>query len=161
MPVPQGFVPVTQIPVADFRGLSVLTGIFGLAALFLDSISTLLPTAGDALAGTFLIAGGISWAVAMKGAACVEQDVRRLYLNPLLNQGCSPGQEVEGMPICGVLEGAGASPEAWWSGTVRPICQRAYANETFLFLGFAVSLVLIGLDFLMGKRKGERPRFAP
>lgn len=138
----------------------MLIGLFGLTALFLDSISTLLPMAGDALAAIILLTGGIAWAVGMKGTACVETEVRRLYLNPLLNQGCHSDQMVEGMPICGVLEDAGPSPEAWWSGTVLPICQRAYANETLLFAGFVVSFVMIGLDFLMRKRKGEKPRAA-
>lgn len=139
----------------------MIIGLFGLAALFLDSIPALLATAGDALAAALLVAGGISWAVAMKGAACLERDVRRLYRNPLLNQGCHRDQSVEGMPICGVLEDAGPSPEAWWSGTVLPICERAYVNVGVLFLGFVASLGLVGLGFLMRRKKGLKARASP
>lgn len=142
----------------------MLVGALGLLTVFIDRIPSLVSIVADSLGALFFLAGGIAWAVAMKGQTCTESSLKELYGNALLNQGCPPNQHLssnEG-PYCFV---AGTQKEDnWpltdlWPNPLKGLCQKAFANETFQFVGFASLVILIGLGFLQAKRKGSRPTF--
>lgn len=142
----------------------MIAGSLGLIAVFIDRIPSLVPIVADGLGALFFLAGGIAWAVAMKGQTCTEASLKQLYGNALLNQGCPPNQKVssnEG-PYCYVAGDQKA--DGWpltdlWPNPLKGLCQKAFANETFQFVGFASFVVLIGLGFLQAKRKGSKPTF--
>lgn len=139
----------------------VLVGVFGLVGVFFDAIPTAMSTAADALLSLLFLAGAIAWAVGMKGSSCRPDNLRALYANPLLNQGCKE-PEPPLVPICGVtfsktFEAGDSGSLSLWPDPLQGICQRANANEAFLFLGSVVSLVLTGLGYVMMKKKGKEP----
>lgn len=143
---------------------SIIAGSLGLIAVFIDRIPSLVPMIADGFGALFFLAGGIAWAVAMKGQTCTEASLRKLYDNAILNQGCPPNQKVssnEG-PYCYVAGDQKA--DGWpltdlWPNPLKGLCQKAFANETFQFVGFASFVILIGLGFLQAKRKGSKPSF--
>lgn len=144
---------------ADFNPIqlivsSMIAGAIGLVAVFFDRVPSLVPMVTDGLGALFFLAGGIAWAVGMKGQTCSLSDADKLFENPLLNQGCYP---IDGGTYCYVL-GADGSPDAAWD-KLQGVCRKAFANETFLFVGFASFLVLIALSFLQSKRKGPKSGF--
>lgn len=105
----------------------------------------------------------------MKGVPCDGSHMITLYENPLLNGGCVEERySVGGLPVCGVLDGQPYNRNTgryeWsqvWPDPLQHICQRAYALEALQFTIFGVSTILIFLDFLMLKRKGETFSFKP
>lgn len=124
-----------------------------------------MPLFADGLAALFFLAGGIAWAVGMKGASCTEASLKALYNNPLLNQGCEAkdgnNNSNEG-PYCYV---AGKQTEdPWpltnlWPNPMKGVCEKAYSNESFQFLGFVVCIILVVFGFLAWRRQGGKPRF--
>lgn len=140
----------------------MIVGAFGLIALWIDKIPPIAPMVTDGLAALLFLAGGIAWAVGMKGQTCSESSLKALYNNPLLNQGCSNEKPGTGqLHYCAV---AGRRTEEWplqdlWPSPLKGICQKAFANETFQFLGFGAAVILIVLGFLMMKKRGSRPSF--
>ncbi|KAB5540524.1 marvel domain-containing protein [Coniochaeta sp. 2T2.1] len=138
---------------------SVFTGAFGmivaflgLICLFISAIPAIVPMALDALAGLLLLAGGIAWAVGLKGIQCKEEHYQKMYANPLLNEGCIDGGSI---PYCGV---AGDDPKkATDAGTFRTLnvrCKYAMSDEIMQFILFLVSGILLFLGFLL-MRKGK------
>lgn len=152
----------------------MFTGVFGLIGLFKDPISSLLPMAGDTLAALLFVTGGIAWAIGMRNMPCDRIYGWDHYLNPLLNQGCLPYtvelKRKRRVPWCGILHGIIPEYEknheddwviAWktvWNKVLRSVYQKAYANVTIQFLGSVISVILIGLGFLMFKKKGGKLR---
>lgn len=141
----------------------MIAGAIGLLAQFIERIPALVPLAVDGLAALFFVSGGIAWAVAMKGQTCSLASLKKLYDNPLLNQGCTPkkSQSDDG-PYCFVA--GDQSQDPWpltnlWPNPMKGICQKAFANETFQFLGFAAAVILVVLGFLMMRKRGSRPSF--
>lgn len=142
----------------------MIVGALGLVAIFIDRIPSLVSLVADGLGALFFLAGGIAWAVAMKGQSCTEASLKKLYSNALLNQGCPPNQDLssdEG-PYCyvaGKQEKDGWPLTDLWPNPLKGLCQKAFANETFQFVGFASLVILIALGFLQAKRKGSKSAF--
>lgn len=141
----------------------MIVGALGLLAQFVDKIPVLVPVAADGLAGLFFVSGGIAWAVAMKGQSCTLASLKNLYDNPLLNQGCTPKKSQSDYgPYCYVA--GDQTQDGWpltdlWPNPMKGICQKAFANETFQFLGFAAAVILVVLGFLAMRKRGSRPSF--
>lgn len=133
----------------------MIAGAVGLVSLFLDRVPDFVPMVGDGLGALFFLASGIAWAVGMKDQTCSLSSSQKLYDNPLLNQGCQPGGGDN--PYCYVMEGT-KTAEALWD-KLQGLCRKAFANETFMFVGFASFLVLICLGFLQFKRKSPKSGF--
>lgn len=137
----------------------MIVGAFGLVALWIAKIPPIVPVATDGLAALFFLAGGVAWAVGMKDQSCGLSSLERLYLNPLLNQGCSSQQPGPGdLHYCAVA-GRQTTLLGLWPSPMKGICQKAFANEAFQFLGFGAAAVLVVLGFLMVKKRGSKPSF--
>ncbi|KAJ4414255.1 hypothetical protein N0V82_008037 [Gnomoniopsis sp. IMI 355080] len=142
----------------------MIVGALGLVAVFIDRIPSLVPMIADGLGALFFLAGGIAWAVAMKGQSCSATSVKQLYGNALLNQGCPPNQQTSSTegPYCyvaGTQKEDGWPLSSLWPNPLKGICEKAFANETFQFVGFASFVILIGLGYLQARRKGSKPTF--
>jgi len=138
---------------------SVFTGAFGmivaflgLVCLFISAIPALVPMVLDALAGLLLLAGGIAWAVGLKGVKCDEDHALALYDNGLLNEGCISDGKKGDRPICGVYSGDADDRKAFDRLNAR--CKYAMSDEIIQFILFAVSAILLLLGFLI-MRKGK------
>ena len=148
---------------------SVFTGAFGmivaflgLVCLFISAIPAIVPMVLDAVAGLLLLAGGIAWAVGLKGIKCEEEYYTKMYDNPLLNEGCVGGGG-GARPYCGV---AGDDPnKVTDEGTFRTLnvrCKYAMSDEIIQFILFLVSGILLFIGFLLmrkGKGGGRRTRY--
>lgn len=140
---------------------SIFTGAFGMIVavvgaigLFLEAIPAIVPMALDAVSGILLAAGGIAWAVGLKGIQCKLDDAEKMYDSPLLNEGCvttSGG----GRPYCGVLDDANGGKDAEaLANRLKGNCQKAFTGEIFQFLTFALAAILVALGFLTMRRGG-------
>ncbi|PSR77218.1 membrane-associating domain-domain-containing protein [Coniella lustricola] len=154
-----GSVPVTTRYSVFVGAFGMIIGSLGLVALWLDGIPSIIPMAADAIAALLFLAGGIAWAVGMKGQSCTEASLKKLYDNALLNQGCNSNLSPNNYgPYCYIA--GDQSEEGWpltnlWPSPMKGVCQKAFSNESFLFLGFGAAVILVGLGFLMMKRKGN------
>jgi predicted RND superfamily exporter protein len=137
---------------------SVFTGAFamivafvGLICLFVSAVPSIVPMALDALIGVLLLAGGIAWAVGLKGISCDEAHGAKMYLNGLLNEGCLPSEKKGQAPACGVIgndNGEGAF------GRLNTRCKYAMSDEIMQFILFLICGILLFLGFLI-MRKGK------
>lgn len=139
----------------------MIIGTVGLIALWIEKIPSLVPLVADGLAALFFLAGGIAWAIGMKDQSCTLSSLQKLYDNPLLNQGCD-AEDSNGDRYCFVAGKQDQDP--WpltniWPDPMKGICQKAFANEAFQFLGFGAAIVLIILGFLALKKRGTRSKF--
>jgi hypothetical protein len=146
---------------------SVFTGAFGmivaavgLVCLFVQAIPAIVPMVLDALAGLLLVAGGIAFAVGLKGIRCDEDHADALYGNGLLNEGCITAQD--GFPYCGVREGTRTDDQGReLFDKLNGRCKTAMSDEIMQFVLFAVCAILVGIGFLiMRKGKGGSSRGA-
>lgn len=121
-----------------------------------------MPLAADGTAALFALAGGVAWALGLRRASCTAASLAALYSNPLLNQGCQATGHPPGArqgPYCYV---AGDQPQAlWplaslWPRPLKGVCQKAYANEAFQFLGGVAGLGLVVLGFVAWRKQGAR-----
>lgn len=154
-----GAAPVTTRFSVFLGAFGMITSSLGLTALFLERwIPSLIPLALDAVGGILLAAGGISWAIGLKGVSCTDiQAYETLYLNGLLNEGCIDGSD--GVPYCGVFQGSNNNPDAF--AKLRDNCKKAYADEICMFLAFGLALILVALGWLIMRKGagGSKPRF--
>ncbi|OIW32386.1 hypothetical protein CONLIGDRAFT_678787 [Coniochaeta ligniaria NRRL 30616] len=136
---------------------SVFTGAFGmivaflgLVCLFISAIPAVVPLVLDSLAAILLVAGGIAFAVGLKGVKCDEAHGPQMYANDLLNEGCVT---IDGDPYCGVL--VGADPKSTQAfDRINTRCKYAMSDEIIQFILFAVCAILLFLGFLI-MRKGK------
>jgi hypothetical protein len=150
---------------------SVFTGAFGmivaflgLICLFISAIPAIVPMALDTLAGLLLVAGGIAWAVGLKGIKCDENHGTAMYLNGLLNEGCQPAQKKGDSPYCGVAVGVTDPESKEPFNRLNTRCKYAMSDEIIQFILFAVCIILLCLGFLImrkgrGGGRGTRGRY--
>jgi len=133
---------------------AMITAIVGSAAVFVSAIPEIITWAVDGLASLLLIAGGIAFAVGLKGVKCNDYNIPMAF-NDLINCGFVGKKD----PKC-TLYTCGASCKA---GTNEKIqgdymmgrCRTATADEVFLFLTFLVTAAALGFSFVMrGKGRG-------
>jgi len=143
-----GSAPATTSYSAFAGGFSVLVALAGIAAGFIDAIPDLLMAVVDALASFLLLAGGIAFAIALKGVDCsTHTDTSPSKdIGELIVSGC--GKEY-GTDICGIqLENNPYS-------AVTARCKTVEADAAFLFLGFLASLAAAALCYLASTRGGR------
>lgn len=136
---------------------SVFTGAFamiiaaiGLASLFVHAIPAIIPMAIDGLGAVLLAAGGIAWAVGLKGFQCRLEDADKMYGNGLLNEGCVSADNGQ---YCGVFGGQ-SDPQVMFNN-LNANCKKAFADEIIQFILFAVSAILLLLGFLIMRQGGS------
>ncbi|KAK4140828.1 marvel domain-containing protein [Dichotomopilus funicola] len=146
--------PVTTRYTTFTGGFGMITSGLGLLLLSLPSLETslpqLVPIALDTLTSLFFAAGGIAWAVGLRGVDGCSNYPNMLF-NPLLNQGSvdlGNGKTAYGVIGDGDDDGA-------IMGKLKGNCQRAQADEVLQFIcfGFALSLVI---DAVLVMRRGGR-----
>lgn len=144
--------PVTTRYTTFTGGFGMITSGLGLLLLFLtsfaDSIPQLVPIALDTLTALFFAAGGIAWAVGLRGTdGC--SNYPNMLRNALLNQGSVDlGDGKTAYGVIGENDDEGAV-----MGKLKGNCQRAQADEVLQFIcfGFALSLVI---DAVLVMRRG-------
>lgn len=142
---------------------SVFTGAFGMivaavgaVGIFFEALPALVPMALDAVAGILLAAGGIAWAIGLKGISCKLEDSDKMLKNALLNGGCVKAKD--GSQFCGVADGAKDVMDV--ANNLKATCQKAFVGEIFQFLAFALAAILIALGWFIRRRGGSsKPRF--
>ncbi|KAK5125055.1 hypothetical protein LTR85_001246 [Meristemomyces frigidus] len=135
----QGSAPATSSYSAFTGAFGMLTALIGTAAIFIDAVPDLIMAIVDALASVLFLAGGIAFAVGLRGVSCGNtHDTSNNYL---LNGGCKgKGDNQEcGFASYNVLPGR---------------CRMAEADSAFLFLGFLISIGAAVLCFLASRRGG-------
>ncbi|KAK3307694.1 marvel domain-containing protein [Chaetomium strumarium] len=127
-------------------GFGILVGLVGIASLFASFIPDLVPLVLDGLAGLLFLAGGIAWAVGLRGVQSCK-DPYRMLQNSLLNWGTiGSGDDTR----YGVVR-PGDDDKAWYN-RLRGNCQRAQADEVLQFISVAFALGLVGLGYLQMRR---------
>lgn len=149
-----GGAPVT-LRYSVFTGAwTMVIAVIGLVLLFIHKIPPLVTMVLDALTGLFLVAGGIAWAIGLRGVKCDSAYGEKMLSKPLLNEGCTT---IEGRNTCGI------------AGRENPLdaligrCKTGMADEIIQFVGFAICVILVILGFFIMRRAtttSSRGRFS-
>jgi len=140
-----GAVPATTGYAAFAGAFGILAGLVGVAALFVEFLNGIISWAFDGLAAVVLVAGGIAYAVGLKGAKC--SDVSTTYNNKLLNCGTT-GSGDNILYYCKVANAKDIP------GAINSRCRQATADDVFLFLAFIVTVLVLVASFVWGRKRG-------
>ncbi|PWY75241.1 hypothetical protein BO94DRAFT_524095 [Aspergillus sclerotioniger CBS 115572] len=132
-----GSVPASTGYAAFTGGLGTLASLIGIAGVFIESLQTLITWAVDGLAGVAFVAGGITYAILLRGTSC--SNILTIWDNTIISGGC---RKVDKEKVC-------------WStpGEAKSRCTSAQADAAFMFLGFVVCVGVCGMGVLR-RRKG-------
>ncbi|KAI9923913.1 hypothetical protein ASPWEDRAFT_109092 [Aspergillus wentii DTO 134E9] len=133
----RGSAPAETGYAAFTGGFGIVAAFVGIVALFVDSLSGIISGALDAVASIAFLAGGIAYAVVLKGTSCDK--LRSIWDNKILSQGC---YEEDDFKICN----AGVDK-------VKSRCHSAKADTAFMFLNFFVCVAVCG--WVLFKRRGS------
>jgi len=134
----QGSVPAT-IGYGSFTGgLGFLAAAVGFAALFVGFLDGIISWALDGLAGVAFLAGGIAFAVGLRGTDC--SDINTTVNNSLLNGVCSDNN-CDGDSV-GQIE-----------QKIQSRCTSAKADAAFMFLGFIFCMFVIAGSMFFSRNK--------
>ncbi|KAK2761908.1 hypothetical protein CKAH01_05138 [Colletotrichum kahawae] len=136
---PVAAVPTTTKYSVFCGGFGLAVAVFGAAAAFFDFIPALVVMAADAVSGVLLLAGGIAFAIGLRGINCDEGDIKRLYENDIINRGKTEG-----------VNGDWASTGT--AGEVLGNCKKAFADQAMQFVTCGFALATIALVFLVWKK---------
>lgn len=144
--------PPTTTKYSTFTGgFGIIVGAIGLAGLFIEAIPEIATMALDGLAAIFFLAGGIAWAVGLKGFSCSNfGDMEKMLDNGLINQGKFDGPLGQ---TWGVFRDTNTVGEAF--KLLEGNCKKGFADEIFQFLAFALGLGLIGLGYVRMRKGGS------
>ena len=118
--------------------LALVAALGGLASLFQSKLQKPIIIA-DAVTAAMLFAGGIAYAIQLKGVNCKDGWNDSTRQNKLINGG------VDGDGF------AGFDDEAELLGR----CKMAEANATFLFLGFLAAVASLVMGVLVVRKAGK------
>ncbi|KAH8897170.1 hypothetical protein GQ53DRAFT_818449 [Thozetella sp. PMI_491] len=153
-----GDAPATMRYAVFLGAYGLILAALGVASLFLEAIPSIIPVGFKAIGALLFVAGGIAWAVGLKGLSCSDStspNIDNLYTNPLLNQGCVTKPANKDYPYCAVVGDAPAEYTIDYAFPgLKSNCQKALADEVLMFVSFALIVALIVLGFLYRKRRG-------
>ncbi|PYI04647.1 hypothetical protein BO78DRAFT_471125 [Aspergillus sclerotiicarbonarius CBS 121057] len=132
-----GSAPAATGYAAFTGGLGTLASLIGAAGIFIESLQALITWAVDGLAGLAFVAGGITYAILLRGTSC--SNYASTWDNAIISGGCT---KIDKEKVCGYTPGKSKSR-----------CTSAQADTAFMFLGFVVCVGVCGMIFLR-KRKG-------
>lgn len=139
-----GHVPSATGYSAFVGAFAVLVGLIGLAVIFLTKLEKPMVIT-DALAAALLFAGGVAYAVQLRGVDCSDGSKGSTTANELINGGCRTSKEYGGTRCAfenyKELEGR---------------CKTAEANAAFMFLSSLVAMTAIVLGVLAVRKAGRR-----
>ncbi|KAK3353687.1 marvel domain-containing protein [Lasiosphaeria hispida] len=142
--------PVTTKYSSFTGGFGILVAAIGVAGLFFDAIPDIVNLALDALAGLLFAAGGIAWAIGIKGISCTsEYDADKMLGNGLLNLGTVSAGGQTGYGVGAISDTA---EEVF--GHLKSNCQKGFADEIISFLSFGVAAGLVGLGYVRMRKGG-------
>ncbi|KAK3319219.1 marvel domain-containing protein [Apodospora peruviana] len=146
--------PVTTKYASFTGGFGIIVCALGVASLWVSAIPDLVVLGIDALAGIFFAAGGIAWAIGLRGIQCTnEEQFDKLLDNGLLNQG---SVTVNGGTAYGVYKDDTSGEAAWKK--LSSNCQKGLADEVFQFLTFGLAVGLLALGYVRMKNGGGTKR---
>ncbi|KAM7198771.1 Marvel domain containing protein [Rhypophila sp. PSN 637] len=136
-------------------GFGLIVAAIGTAGLFISAIPELVVLGLDALAGLFFIAGGIAWAIGLKGVSCSltydgssGAELASAFLNGLINQGTlGTGDN----PAVGV----GSDDPYVATDRLMSNCKKGLADEVMQFILVAVAIGLIALGYIRMRKGGK------
>ncbi|KAK0637092.1 marvel domain-containing protein [Bombardia bombarda] len=142
----------TTTKYSSFTGVfTILVCFIGVAATFIDAIPPIVTMALDGILGLLLLAGGIAWAVGLKGISCKNPvDYLEMLHNGLLNQGSVGSGDDE---LFGIIPAEGDTHENIFN-RLSANCQKGLVDEIFQFIGFGLALVFVALAFVRMRRGG-------
>nr|POE49151.1 hypothetical protein CFP56_32301 [Quercus suber] len=148
-----GSAPATTGYGAFTGAFCILIGLIGCVAIFVEALPGLIVAAADGLAAILLLAGGIAFAVQIRGVNCgkSDEDVLSMGLNFLMNGGCRGKGDDE---TCGFAADADSTADAL--STLLSHCHTVEADTAFLFLGFVACIGAAVLCLMAGRRGGAR-----
>lgn len=141
-----GGAPVTTTYSSFVGGFNVIAALVGMVGLFFDAIPALVTLALDGLAGVFGLAGGIAWAVGLKGISCTSGDPLMIF-NDLINLGR------EGNNF-GVAVDPNDNNDSILAH-LKANCQKGMADEIIQFILFVVALGLVGVGYVRMRKGGS------
>jgi len=124
-------------------GLGVLAAVIGAAALFVGSLEGIISWALDGLAGIAFLAGGIAFAVGLRGTDC--SNVATTWDNDIISGGCAT---VQGQTECAYID-------LNETDKLHSRCTSAKADAAFMFLGFILCMCVIGSFMLSGNKRSR------
>ncbi|KAM7214343.1 Marvel domain containing protein [Rhypophila decipiens] len=139
-------------------GFGLIVAAVGTAGLFISAIPELVVLGLDALAGVFFIAGGIAWAIGLKGFSCslnadspLDQGIAAASCG-LINQGTldvGNGQQVTGVEKDSGGDGYKALD------LLMGNCKKGLADEVMQFILVALAIGLIALGYIRMRKGGK------
>ncbi|KAK0284190.1 hypothetical protein LTR35_005905 [Friedmanniomyces endolithicus] len=138
-----GAAPATTSYSAFAGAFGVLAALIGIAASFVEAIPEVIMVGVDGLAAMLLLAGGLAFAIGLKGVTCNNDE--STAESSLLNGGS----------ITSGTDTLYGFPTTNYHAVLSGRCRTAEADSAFLFLGFLASLAAAVLCFLASKRGGR------
>jgi hypothetical protein len=139
---------------------SIFTGVFGMVVallnivpLFVTRIPALVPMVVDAIAALLLLAGGIAWAVGLKGVKCAAAYYNKLHDNHLINEGCDKTFNGCGVDYRHQGEKDATKFAQEVLSTMKSRCHSGRADEIIQFVAFAVAFLLVGWGFFLWRKQ--------
>lgn len=139
---------------------SIFTGVFGMVValvnivpLFITRIPELIPMAIDAIAALLLLAGGIAWAVGLKGVKCAPEYYNKLHDNHLINEGCDKTFNGCGVDARHIDEKDDTKFAQAVFNTMKSRCNSGRADEIIQFVAFAVAFLLVIWGFFLWRKQ--------
>ena len=127
-------------------GFGILAAAAGAVGLFVEAVPDLFNIALDGLSGLLFLAGGIAWAVGMKGINCTTltgENINNMVENGLMNQGKEAG-------FYGFYDRNKSSEDNY--NTLAGNCKKGFSDEIIQFLSFLVALGLVGVGYVRMRR---------
>jgi hypothetical protein len=148
----------TTLRYSVFTGaIAMIIAAIGLICLFIHKIPPFIPMVIDAVGALLLVAGGIAWAVGLKGIKCHPAYFTAMYGKPLLNEGCFSDRS--GNTICGVdfRTSDETDPNTHTQkmfDIMNGRCKTGMADEIIQFVAFAVCVILVVLGYFIMRKGG-------
>lgn len=148
----------TTLRYSVFTGaIAMIIAAIGIICLFIHKIPPFIPMVIDAVGALLLVAGGIAWAVGLKGVKCDTAYADAQFNNPLLNEGCITDKS--GHTYCGVnARNADETDSVKYVQKVFDLlngrCKTGMADEIIQFVAFAVCVILVVLGYFIMRKGG-------
>ncbi|KAK4218641.1 marvel domain-containing protein [Rhypophila decipiens] len=137
-------------------GFGLIVAAVGVAGLFISAIPELIVLGLDALAGVFFIAGGIAWAIGLKGVTCslngdsTNNEYIAALNNELINQGSIDTSEGKGYGVYKDTTDINVAIER-----LAGNCKKGLSDEVMQFILFAIAIGLIVLGYIRMRKGGK------
>ncbi|EAW15040.1 MARVEL domain-containing protein [Aspergillus clavatus NRRL 1] len=133
-----GTAPAATGYAAFTGGLGIVAALVGCAAFFVDALNGIVTWVLDGLASLALLAGGITFAILLRGTSCSK--IETTWDNVILSGGCTT---IDNQKTCM------SSPSR-----LKSRCTSAKADAAFMFIDFVVCIAVIACSFFLSRDRG-------